>query len=678
MGTMPAWGDSARVASPKELRNVELNALRSDGVEVPVELSISGWNHDGQRYYTGILRDISQRRRAEASQAREQTHMTLIQEVAVAANQSGDVARAVRVTLQKVSDAFGWPIAHAFLVPDERGGTDLTTIAWHVEDRDRFGSFVAASENIQFTRESGIAGSALASGQPVWFRTSDDTVNLLRRDVAEDLGIKTFLAFPIRSQERLVGVLEFFSTDEADPAPDELRLLDVVGTQIGRVIEREHARHRLTQLALHDALTGLANRVVFRDRLDDYLARATEEQRTVGVLLLDLDGFKEVNDSLGHAAGDELLVEVSRRLEQATRRTDTVARLGGDEFAVAIRNVAAEGDLDAQVARLLDTLSEPFEVHGRRIRPMGSIGVALSADGESADMLLRNADLAMYDAKAAGKGRVSFFHPEMHEEITERLDLESAFELAVEAGDLCLLYRPVVSLRTGRVVAREALLRWHHPERGLLDPGHLVRKGGPSPLSARVASWTIDQACEHAAAWRDEGELDVRLALSISWGDLTSALVDELRELLDAYGLPPSSIEVQIADYAEGTGADNTQVLPALVALGVGISLDEFGTGNASFALLRDLSVRQLKIGRHLVSGLPSDLTSCALVDAMVSMGLALEVEVVAIGVESREQLGLLRARGCAAAQGPLIGDPLPFDQRASGEVPEASAHGGF
>jgi predicted signal transduction protein with EAL and GGDEF domain len=327
-----------------------------------------------------------------------------------------------------------------------------------------------------------------------------------------------------------------------------------------------------------------------------------------------------------------------------------------------------------QVARLLDALGEPMLLGGHQVRPRGSIGVALNQPGDTAEMVLRNADLAMYDAKTSGKGRVSFFHPRMFAAQTARRDLATALDHALEAGEVRVLYQPVVSLRTGRVVGRQAWTRWPHPEHGLLDPDDLLRDAGADDLTGRLAVFLLERACADAATWRAEGETDVMLSVRLPLGSIGRTVVDGLRDALADSRLPPESVQLEVSEHVITETSNRYEpVFAALRELEVGICVEGLGTGRTSLSRLRDLAVRQLLVGSHLVGHVPTDPTACALVEAVVSMGLALDVDVVATGVERLEQLSYLRARGCTALQGPLLGEPALLEERTRGRVDVAA-----
>ena len=658
----PAWrmddapGDEVRVS--------ERSVLHADGRDVAVELSVTSWTHDGEKFHTGILRDISERRHTEEQFRFERAAAELLERIAVAANEAPGPQEALSDALSLVAHYLGWSLGHAFLVEDGDLDAPLDSAYWHAPEDGRFDEFVAASESLTFARGVGLPGQVIESAAPIWLTQVADVADFPRAQFASVAGLKTFCGFPIRSRETIVGVLEFFSTVELQSEPAVLELMDHIGTQLGRVIERDRSERRLTRMALHDPLTGLSNRMVFHEHLELFLGQAARRGCHVAVLLLDLDGFKEVNDSWGHAAGDALLIEVARRLAASTRRGDSVARLGGDEFAIAMAEVTGPGQAEAHAARILDGLMEPVMVQNRPLRVTCSLGIALNDSSTTAEDLLRNADLAMYNAKAAGKSRFAFFDAHMHRDVLNRLELEADLGLAVNAGELQLLYQPIVSAATGEVRGREALVRWHHPERGLVMPDEFIPVAETSDLIVRIGAWVLERACLDAVAWQAAGDVDVTVSVNLSARELCPELIDVIREVLNRTGLQATGLVLELTEslVREGSGAE-AELLLALDELGVRLSVDDFGTGHSSLGRLRSLPVRELKIDRSFVTDLPRDPAAGAMVEAVIAMARALDREVVAEGVETPEQLAYLLSLGCHAVQGQLIGRPVPVEE---------------
>ena len=433
------------------------------------------------------------------------------------------------------------------------------------------------------------------------------------------------------------------------------------------VSERSALEAQLRQQALHDPLTGLGNRALFRDRLEHALARSQRDPALLAVLMIDLDGFKQVNDSLGHDAGDRLLTEVARRLQDCMRTGDTVARMGGDEFAVLLERADIEGP--AVVAqRIVYRLRAPVDIDGKAIVTQGSVGVATgSASIGSAEELLRNADLAMYVAKSKGKGMYEVFEREMHAAALDRLELEGDLRDALRGRELTLHYQPVVELPGGRISGAEALARWEHPQRGTVSPAEFVPLAEESGLVVDLGRWVLGEACRQAKRFQDAypTEPPFAMAVNVAARQLTSPwLVDEVRRALADNALPPSSLVLEITEGA--LMRDATAIVPtleALRALGVRLAIDDFGTGWSSLSRLRSFPVDKLKIDQSFVSEITSSGDDAPIVAAIVAMAHSLQLTTVAEGVETSEQLACLHQHGCEEVQGYLLSRPLPGDR---------------
>ena len=460
--------------------------------------------------------------------------------------------------------------------------------------------------------------------------------------------------------------------------------------------ERAELEGRLAHMALHDGLTGLPNRTLLNERLEHALERASggggsrRGEGSVAALFLDLDDFKVVNDSLGHGRGDRLLVGVSERLSACLRPGDTLARLGGDEFVVLLEDVRGPREAEAVAGRMADALAEPFDLgDGREVSASGSVGIALSGGpGWTAEDLLRDADVAMYASKKGGKGRFEVFDPGMGRKARERLELEIGLRRALERGEFVVHYQPKVSMSDGGVRGYEALVRWEHPEEGLLFPGGFVPCAEETGLIVPLGAWVLEEACRRAQDWRAgwsagrEGEPRAGAPPTVSvnlsprqFGD--PGLVDGVRKILTESGLDPWALTLEItegvvADDAEGAA----ERLGELKALGVRIAIDDFGTGYSSMSYLRNFPVDVLKIDRSFVAALGEDEEALAIVGAMTDLAHALGLGVVAEGVETAEQLEKLRSMGggCDAgggdlAQGYYFARPLPAEE-LSGRSP--------
>ena len=444
------------------------------------------------------------------------------------------------------------------------------------------------------------------------------------------------------------------------PAVAGLLLTLIVCWRLGQLLaERDRGRRELAYQAFHDALTGLPNRAMLTARLEGGRRR----EHALAVLLLDLDGFKAVNDSLGHDAGDQLLMVVAERLRQCVRPGDLVARLGGDEFVILLDERAGRDEAVGVAERVLGRLAEPVAVDGRELPVRTSVGIALgaAAGADAGQDLLRDADTAMYYAKRQGTHRWRLFEPAMRDDAVERLTMEADLQLALEREEFVLRYQPVIELGGGAIVGAEALLRWRHPTRGLLLPARFLslveELGLMVPLGARV----LQQACAAAAQW----PLPLGVSVNISATQLADpGLVAQVNDVLTSTGLPPRRLTLELTEsLLVGDTRHNLTTLAELRGLGVRLAIDDFGTGYSSLAYLRQFPVDQLKIDKSFVDGIPGDREASALAEAILSLAAALRLQPVAEGVETPAQLEALRALRCPLAQGELFASPLPEDE---------------
>lgn len=438
------------------------------------------------------------------------------------------------------------------------------------------------------------------------------------------------------------------------------------------VTEQRALEARLRHEAFHDALTGLANRALFRDRLQHALTvRRGVAPSSVAVLFLDLDDFKGVNDSLGHEAGDQLLQALAERLRGETRAADTVARFGGDEFAVLIEQAASESEVLAVVNRIKVTLRRPLMLSGRLLSASASVGVAMARPGDDVDTLLRNADVAMYEAKEAGKSRHAVFEPAMFDAIVRRLQLEADLRTASsapEAAGLFLAYQPIVCLETGRVRSLEALLRWHHPVRGIIPPAVFVPVAEHTGVIEPIGAWVLEQACRQLMRWRTRWWRERRdmttlpsISVNISGRQLSEErFTEQVREILQRTTVPPELVTLEITESVIMRDTETTlRTLSALKAIGLRLAIDDFGTGYSSLSYLQRFPVDVLKIDRAFVDGVAKGGSDTALARTIVTLGETLGLRTVAEGIEDSAQHDALRRMGCQDGQGFLFSQAL-------------------
>jgi diguanylate cyclase (GGDEF)-like protein/PAS domain S-box-containing protein len=483
----------------------------------------------------------------------------------------------------------------------------------------------------------------------------------LRNALDEEREITAEIVFPTSPEART-----FLTRLTPEEGPNgEVRSILAIARDI---TERRAQAERLQFQALHDALTGLPNRTLMLDRLQHALARSRRHRQPVALLFLDLDNFKTVNDTLGHAAGDQLLIQVARRLERSVRSEDTVSRFGGDEFAVLLPYVTDVNGALEVADRIINAISEPYEVGTQEARVTASIGVALSESPDDfPDELMHRADAAMYRAKTAEKNRFEVFDAAMQAEASGRLQRESDLREATERNEFLLHYQPTHNLASGEIVSVEALARWRHPERGIVSPVEFITLAEETNLIIPLGYWAIEAAAQQAQEWHAGtlGTAPLPVSVNISARQFRhSALLSEVRRALEETGIAP---ELLILEIGEGVvmndSATAIPILDSLKALGVTICIDDFGTGFSSLAYLRRFPVDSIKIDRECVRDAGIDADKTAIVAAIIAMGRALGLRTIAEGVESREQAQRLLELGCNDAQGYYFSRPLPASE---------------
>ena len=475
-------------------------------------------------------------------------------------------------------------------------------------------------------------------------------------------GLTAAMTAPVHEHGRVVGSLGVASRKPGrEYGSREQQLLLSFAEHASLAMNHARALEEAVHEALHDSLTGLPNRSLFLDRMRHALARAERAETPIAVLFCDLDGFKTVNDSLGHRTGDRLLVQVAERLADCLRPSDTIARLGGDEFAVLLEELREPGDAARAARRLLDSLERPFELRDREFYISASIGIAAGID--EPESLLRDADLAMYRAKSTGKARYAIFEPGMHTAIVERLELEVDLKRALEREELAIAYQPIFNLDTGAVAGVEALVRWQHPTRGLVLPESFVPLAEESGLIRELGRWVLRSACHQAALWRAKypGHPGLRVEVNVSGAQLLEpGLVTEVAEALGGAQLDGSGLTLEITETALMRNVDAAiEQLGALKELDVELAIDDFGTGYSSLRYLRRLPLDSMKIEKSFVAGIGRPDDEPELLRAIVDLAEIFGLTVIAEGIERPDQSARLLELGCRFGQGHLLSPPL-------------------
>jgi diguanylate cyclase (GGDEF)-like protein len=428
------------------------------------------------------------------------------------------------------------------------------------------------------------------------------------------------------------------------------------------ISERKLAEEKIEFMAHHDPLTHLPNRVLLRDRSEQAIAAATREKTGVVILFLDLDNFKNINDGCGHLVGDQLLIQVVTRLKDCIRDADTLCRQGGDEFIILLTQIEGINEISRIAQKILDTISEPFEIENQKLHTSASIGIAVfPSDGDDLDSLLKNADTAMYQAKESGKNAYRFFTDKMNIDAMGRLRLHTQLSDALKRKEFQLHYQPQIDLLSGNVIGMEALIRWYHPEQGIISPAQFIPVAEASGLIIPIGEWVLEEACRQACIWQQNGQPPFKVAVNLSALQFKRGnILETVSKVLERSGIPSSMIELELTEsiLLQDMGSA-LQTIKDLKSIGVQLSIDDFGTGYSSLSYLKQLKVDKLKIDQSFVRELINDNDDKAIVTAIIQLGHNLQMQVTAEGVETAEQLAFLRTHGCDEAQGYLFSRPL-------------------
>jgi diguanylate cyclase (GGDEF)-like protein len=512
-----------------------------------------------------------------------------------------------------------------------------------------------------------LAGYVLAGDEPIivweWASERRFSVPSLRDD-----GLRATAAAAVRGRSGAFGIIAVHSTTVGAFSGEEGQWLQSIADLVASALDRERAEAVMRHQSLHDALTGLPNRALLFDRIEHAFGRAERFGSAVAVLLLDLDGFKTVNDSLGHHAGDELLIEVGSRLREVVRTTDTVARLGGDEFVV-LAEVASDEEAFEIAERMAEVWEAPFVAASGEVFCSASVGIAVGRDAQAPIKMLREADAAMYRAKGRGRGRSEIFDEDMRRDAFERLRTESDLRRALERDEFTVLYQPIFDTVTLRPIAVEALVRWRHPTRGIVGPVEFIPLAEETGLIAPLGRWVLEHAVAEVAGWsREYPDVPLRVAVNVSGQQLARPeFLHEVRAALEASSLPPERLGLEITEsiLINESGSPRS-TLEALREIGVKVMIDDFGTGYSSLARLKRFPLDVIKIDRSFVDGVGAEDEDTAIVAAIVDIARSLGLQVIAEGVEGEVQLERLRQLGCHAVQGYLFSGPIAGDAFAA------------
>jgi diguanylate cyclase (GGDEF)-like protein len=607
----------------------------------------------GRRHLAEAATALARSEESSRLQAREQREVARFGQLAIEGASIDELCgKACRVVAEVLKIEYG-----VIFKPSANGEELLLVAAVGIEEELIGNGTVPAGDRSH-------SGYALATGESTVVHDFENEQRFQMSELQRQKGVKSAAVILIKGKGEPYGVIGAASCELHRFSQEDVDFMQAIANVLANAIERRAAEQQTQHEALHDPLTGLPNRNLFLDRLEHATSAAARRETSIAVLFLDLDQFKVVNDSLGHAAGDELLAAVAPRIEQALRPGDTVARFGGDEFAVLAEDVGNERGATRIAERIAEDLATPFILRGREHFVSASVGIALGEGNEAPEALIRDADSALYRAKEHGRGRYEIFDEVMRSRVIEHMQIENDLRRAIQRHELELHYQPVIKLTDGSVVALEALLRWNHPERGMIGPLAFIPVAEESRLIVPIGRWVIEQACRQAAAWQalNPDAAPVSVAVNLSARQIADPdLISHIEGSIRANRIEPSSLWLELT---ETTLLDETsfveRTLQSLKGLGVRLVLDDFGVGFSSLGYLKRLPLSMIKLDRSFVENLTEGSHDAAIVRAVSEMADTIGIGVVAEGVETDEQVRIASGLGCGFAQGFHFSEPVP------------------
>lgn len=519
------------------------------------------------------------------------------------------------------------------------------------------------SDKLTFQYNEGIPGNVWASKHPYWTTNLSQDKIVTRRESLVESGINCCFGFPIMFDEDILGVILLFGRNFEEPDIRFMLQFEIIGKQIGSFFKRQHIEKELLYLTRHDKLTGLANRFVTEGILSDAIDQAKIHQTMVAFLYVDLDQFKNIDDTFGHDKGDLLLQEMAGRLKSISRKIDLIARFSGDEFAIVLPDIKTKKFVDSYAQKILDIIALPFTIDKNEFYLTATIGISIYPyDGIDVGSLFRAADLTMYQSKKTGRNSYQYSSMELTKMEQKNVMMGAKLHQALQKNEFTLYYQPIVNVQTNKLVSVEALLRWKTTNGEIIPPSVFIPLLEQSDLILVVGEWVLQTACEQIKEWHQLGLQSVAVNLSVH--QLNAQFIKKIKHILDVVGLSPTQLLLEVTESVLMTRTkERLDILDSLTTMGINISIDDFGTGYSSFAYLKDFSIQVLKIDQSFIADVRKNKNSASIVNAIIAMAHALNIKIIAEGVETKKQLHFLQEAGCDEYQGYYYSEPLPPDE---------------
>jgi diguanylate cyclase (GGDEF)-like protein/PAS domain S-box-containing protein len=671
---------NAALRTGKPQSGVVIGLRKPDGAVLWLAMNAQPLFEESATTPSGVvttITDITRHKQAESLRAMEHNVTRVLAEAETLAEAIPDIIRIICETMEwHCGQRWEWDKANGLLRCIECWGIDTPEIREFMASNAKLAMKPVSSASVQ-----GLVRRIHSTGEAAWIDDISRERNLQRTALVIKAGLHGAFGFPLLLGDEVLGVMEFFHRDIRKPDDVLMQVARSIGNQIGQLIARKQAEERIRHLAHYDELTELPNRTMFNHQLARSLAQARRHDKPLAVLFIDLDRFKNINDTLGHEAGDCVLKEVAERLRGCLRDSDTVGRLGGDEFVVLLEELPQPVYVATVAQKILAAVAKPFILDAQEFHLTASIGISTyPADSSDLHSLLKNADISMYRAKEQGKNNYQFYSAQMNVHTIERLALESSLRRAVERSEFQLHYQPKVDIRSGYIIGMEALVRWQQPGQGLIPPAQFIPLAEETGLIVPIGEWVLKTACARNKSWQEQGLPPLRIAVNLSGRQFAhETLLQDVTRVLNETGMDPVLLELEITEsMAMHDPGYAVKLMTKLKAMGVHLSIDDFGTGYSSLGYLKRFPIDSVKIDRSFIRDLPGDSDDAAITQAIIAMAHGLKLRVVAEGVETGEQLSFLRAHGCDEMQGYYFSKPLPeheFFLLAQNGVAPGAAH---